>query len=135
MVTSQTVGEMARSVLASPPPELGTGWPLAVCLLGRQSLEESLDEFWSCISAAMINTPTSTKLICAPMYGEGLGDLFSLWSRLSEWCHYRAVWAEPSAGELEALLTDVERSTDLLRVSSGRQSGLTAGSASTDIAD
>ena len=44
--------QIARRVMANPPEELGTGWPLAVTILSRQALEEAIERFWAGIEPA-----------------------------------------------------------------------------------
>ncbi len=111
----RTTIEEARSILAAPPDYFGTGWPLAVCLLARQALEETVEQYWDRVDQPMNRTSMTHQLLCIPTLEVDAQSLFSLWSRLSEWCHYRAVHAEPTSAELESLLADIENGVASLR--------------------
>ena len=110
-----TTIDEARSILTAPPDYFGTGWPLAVCLLARQALEETVERYWDRVDEPMNRTSMTHQLLCIPALAVDAQGLFSLWSRLSEWCHYRAVHAEPTSAELESLLVDIENGVASLR--------------------
>ncbi len=97
----------ARRVLADPPSSFGSGWAVAVCLLARQALEESLNRFWTAKDPQVTDTSFAHQLICLESLVPDAVGLYSMWSRLSGWCHYSGSLSDPSGPELDALLTEL----------------------------
>ena len=60
--------EAANGVLNRPELGLGGAWPRAVALLGRQALEEGLDQFWESEFGQMKGANRRTQTLCLGLF-------------------------------------------------------------------
>jgi len=94
-------------------PLAGT-WPRAVALLGRQALEQALDDFWRQRARGVEQASTHAQLLCLSTYlddAEVVSSVRYAWHGLSRACHHHVYELPPTAEELQALLEAVERFT------------------------
>src|SRR5262245_52314577 len=85
---------IAKRLCGSPPADLEGRWPRAVALLTRQSLEVSIDDYWT-QRAPEVGTSRAwrPKLLCLEAYlGDPVlsGDIHQMWATLSRACHVHA---------------------------------------------
>jgi hypothetical protein len=114
---SQNLASWARAVLGHPQLRVEGAWPRAVALLGRQSLEASLDGFWQRTLPAMSGASRATQLACLDQYlrdHELTRGVRVAWSALSRACHHHAYELAPTAPELDHWLTSVEHLVEKL---------------------
>jgi hypothetical protein len=96
MTTRLTVGavldEAQRHLDEFDPATSGT-WPHAAAVLIRQSLESTLNGFWTVRASGMLDTSFRDRWQCLPAY---MGDRPEAraadfaWTALSQACHHRA---------------------------------------------
>ncbi len=103
--------DAANSVLNRPELGLGGAWPRAVALIGRQALEEGLDQFWDGELAQMKDASRRTQTLCLnqfmrdPELSDGIKEA---WSSLTRACHHHPYELSPTASELKNWLEEVE---------------------------
>lgn len=101
---------MARQLLDRASPETAGLWPRASALLGRQSLEMAVDEYWAARRIPLDSCPTLQQLICLREYlgdADLAGRVRHAWNALSRACHHHPYELAPTAGELDALFETV----------------------------
>lgn len=101
----------ARALLTHPDLAVAGAWPRAVALLGRQGLEEGLDEFWSRQLPGMGRASRATQLACLEQFlrdGELVRGVRTAWAALSRACHHHPYELAPTAPELERWLYAVD---------------------------
>lgn len=97
---------------ATTPPALAGLWPRAVALLGRQALEQGLDDLWSAVARPVKDVSRHAQLLCLGEYlpnQELVSDVRHAWHGLSHACHHHAYELPPTADELARWLDAVER--------------------------
>jgi len=102
----------ARAVLDHPQIGMVGTWPRAAALLGRQSLEEGLDQFWERQLPQMRQASRATQLACLEQYlkdPEAVWGIRTAWGTLSQACHHHPYELAPTAAELEQWFAAVER--------------------------
>jgi hypothetical protein len=102
---------MARQTLERASPDTAGLWPRAAALLGRQALEQAIDEYWSSRKIPLDSCPTRQQLICLRAYlsDEDLaGRVHQAWSSLSSACHHHPYDLAPTAVELGGWLAAIE---------------------------
>jgi hypothetical protein len=93
-------------------PKTSGFWPQAAALLGRQALEQALDDFWHAVSPRVRDASRRAQLICI---GEFIrdDDLVSgvrhAWHGLSRACHHQVYEVSPTETELSRWLEAVEQ--------------------------
>lgn len=111
MSLSGSLVEWARAVLNHPELGVVGAWPRAAALLGRQALEEGVDDFWRRNLPTMKSASRTTQLACLDQYLADF-DLVSgvrvAWAALSRACHHHAYELSPTAPELDHWLATVE---------------------------
>lgn len=111
MSLSGRLVEWARAVLTHPELGVVGAWPRAAALLGRQALEEGIDDFWGRNLPNMKRASRTTQLACLDQY-LGDSDLVNgvriAWAALSRACHHHAYELSPTAPELDHWLATVE---------------------------
>lgn len=111
MSLSGSLVEWARAVLNHPELGVVGAWPRAAALLGRQALEEGIDDFWRRNLPTMKSASRTTQLACLDQYLADF-DLVSgvrvAWAALSRACHHHAYELSPTAPELDHWLATVE---------------------------
>lgn len=110
--TSSELLRDARVVLdQSAAIPVGT-WGRAVAVLARQAMERSLDDYWTAFDPAMVgvrNTRASFLCLRSCWTDDAAVDGYYSWQLLSRACHYQSYDVEPSAAEVEQLLTGAKR--------------------------
>lgn len=102
---------MAQSVLDSDAEWMTGRRSRAAALLGRQALEQALDEVWARREPAIARCSARAQLLCLPTY---LGDVDLAeratwtWWALTRACHVHPYELPPTAGEVEEWLMDVK---------------------------
>jgi hypothetical protein len=97
----------AREVMGREQPVTAGLWPRASALLGRQALEEAMEELWHRKRLDLAWCPVRSQLLCLPEY---LSDrdvarrAAYAWSALSHACHHRPYELAPTAPELAGWL-------------------------------
>lgn len=101
--------ELARQTLA--PPAWRAAGPRAVALLGRQALEQFINDLWDWKEPRMRGSSTRAQLICLPRYLDPAiaARISLLWWALSRACHHHPYELAPTHSELAALLEETER--------------------------
>ncbi len=97
---------------AARPPELAGLWPRAVALLGRQALEQGLDDLWCAVARPVKDVSRHAQLLCLGAYlsnEELVSDVRHAWHGLSQACHHQVYELPPTADELARWLGAVER--------------------------
>src|SRR6185503_7792901 len=103
MSTPTELLAMARQLLERASPETAGLWPRAAALLGRQALEQAIDDFWHARKMPLESCPTRQQLICLREY---LGDpdlagrVHHAWQALSRASHHHPYELPPTAAEL-----------------------------------
>jgi hypothetical protein len=87
------------------------GWPIAVAILARQALEQSLEDLWAVRVPGLERASMRAQLLCLVQHIDpGLAhETASVWGSLSGACHHHAYALPPTAGELESWLDSAER--------------------------
>jgi hypothetical protein len=92
LTVAAVLDEAERQLDEFDPATSGT-WPHAAAVLIRQSLESTLDRFWTFRAPGMLETSFRDRWQCLPAY---LGDRPEAraadfaWTALSQACHHRA---------------------------------------------
>jgi hypothetical protein len=110
--------DAARTMIWQPRPETSGLWPRAAALLGRQALEEALDEFWSQNAPGMERASTTCQLLCLPAYlpdRQLAGKAAHAWAALTRACHHHPYELPPTAEELDRWLEVADAMTHQLR--------------------
>ena len=87
-------------------------WPRAASLLGRQALEESLDQLWRNEAPGMEGCSMRAQLLALPAYlgDEALAeDTSHTWWALTRATHQHAYELPPTMEELDRWLNEVAR--------------------------
>jgi hypothetical protein len=93
-------------------PSLAGLWPRAVALLGRQALEQGLDDFWRAVAPRVGEASRHAQLLCLGAFEsdeELVSGVRHAWHGLSRACHHQVYELPPAAAELERWLDAVER--------------------------
>jgi hypothetical protein len=99
--------DAARDLIRTPRPGSAGLWPRAAALLGRQAVEEAVDDLWRRRAPGAEHASTTAQLLCLPAYA---GDpqraraAAPVWYSLSDACHQHLYDLAPTAGELEGWL-------------------------------
>jgi hypothetical protein len=101
----------ARAVASRPDRRLGTTRYVAAALLGRQALEEALEQFWQRTVPGVAGCSGRAQLITLQFFAEPelAGAVAYAWNRLSLACHHDAYELPPTHAELTSLLDIVDR--------------------------
>ena len=92
LTVAAVLDEAERQLDEFDPQTSGT-WPHAAAVLIRQSLESTLNGFWTVRASGMLDTSFRDRWQCLPAY---LGDRPEAreadfaWTALSQACHHRA---------------------------------------------
>lgn len=108
----------AQVVLDRPESGLEGVWPRTAAYLGRQSLEAALDAYWTNVLPNMRDANRRTQLICLEQFMNDkviVDGVRIAWGSLSRVCHHHPYELAPTATELEAWLSQVERLVMSLR--------------------
>jgi hypothetical protein len=91
-------------------------WPRAVAVVTRQALEEIIELVLATRASGVERCSARAQLLCLPVYAptEAAREASYLWAALSRACHHHPYELSPTAEELEAWLTAVERLQDSL---------------------
>ncbi len=121
MTTRLTVGavldEAQRHLDEFDPATSGT-WPHAAAVLIRQSLESTLNGFWTVRASGMLDASFRDRWQCLPAY---LGDRPEAreadfaWTALSQACHHRAYEVGLTQDELRAHLATARAFLEAVR--------------------
>ena len=87
-------------------------WPRAVALLGRQALEQGLDDLWGALAPRVREASRHAQLLCIGEFvrdEELVSAVRHAWHGLSRACHHQVYELPPAAAELERWLDAVER--------------------------
>ena len=103
--------EDARMVLQRDVEATQFVWPRAAAVLGRQSLEMSLDQLWIARAPGTEACSARVQLICLSSYLEPelAGAVGYAYSALSRACHHHPYELAPSQAEIERWLDTCER--------------------------
>lgn len=94
------------------PGELRGVWPRAVALLGRQALEQGLDDLWGAVAPRVRDASRHAQLLCLGAFvrdRELVSGIRHAWHGLSRACHHHAYELPPTAEELGRWLDAVDR--------------------------
>jgi hypothetical protein len=111
MSTPAELLAMARQLLDRASPDTAGLWPRAAALLGRQALEQAVDDFWSARRIPLDSCPTRQQLICLREYlgdDDLAGRVHHAWNALSTACHHHPYDLAPTATELAGWIGAVE---------------------------
>jgi hypothetical protein len=111
--------QAARALVVRRDGATAKVWPRAAALLARQSLEATLDDYWSrhpTMAQVRDTNSRRTQLIClrTAIDPETARQLAYVWSALSESCHYHPYELSPTAAELTGWFDAVESVTTAL---------------------
>ena len=87
-------------------------WPRAVALLGRQALEQGLDDVWGALAPRVCEASRHAQLLCIGEFvrdEELVSGVRHAWHGLSRACHHQVYELPPTAAELARWLDAVER--------------------------
>jgi hypothetical protein len=101
----------ARSLLKARLGALHGIWPRAVALLGRQSLERAMDDFWTRLAPDVQNASRTAQLLCLSTYlddPELVRGIRYAWHAFSRSCHHHIYELAPTAAEIEGMLAVTE---------------------------
>ena len=124
MATAELLRD-ARFLIENPPSRAPSLWGRAALLLARQSLEESLEQFWLGRSPDLVWAPMRGQLLCL---GEVMKDhetaraVANLWNALSDACHYDAYDLIPNSTEIAHWLNEAEELCEVLDRRAGNPS-------------
>lgn len=109
-----TAGELARSArgLMASSSGLSGIWPRAAALLGRQALEQAMDDLWGAVSPRVREVSRHAQLLCLAEFvrnEELVTGIQHAWHGLSRACHHQVYELPPTAEELSQWLEAVER--------------------------
>ncbi|MGE3889466.1 MAG: hypothetical protein AB7H81_23800 [Vicinamibacterales bacterium] len=100
------------TLVTGRPGELRGVWPRAVALLGRQALEQGLDDLWGAVAPRVRDASRHAQLLCLGAFvrdGELVSGVRHSWHGLSRACHHHAYELPPTAEELGRWLAAVDR--------------------------
>lgn len=109
--TSEELLQLASDLLDRADPVTAGLWPRASAHLGRQAVELALDDFWVKKAPGVEDSSARAQLICLPTYleDEELAERVNhVWWVLTRAGHHHPYELAPTAGELNAWLTDAE---------------------------
>ncbi|MEU6323220.1 hypothetical protein [Streptomyces sp. NPDC047009] len=91
-------------------------WPRAAALLLRHALEEALRGYWRHVRPQLARVPTHAQVLCLESYAgtEAARRWSSVWSNLSQACHYHGYELSPVPAELRAWKEEVAAVISLL---------------------
>ncbi|ETK36562.1 hypothetical protein MPTA5024_07775 [Microbispora sp. ATCC PTA-5024] len=94
-------------------------WPRPAALLLRLSLEQGLREYFQRVRPELNTCTMLERMLCLEAYaGPGLArQCATLWSGLSQACHYHAYELSPTPSELGRWREEVEMVLNLLNAS------------------
>lgn len=101
------MANIGRAMLTRSLPGTDDKWPRLAAVLGRQSIENSLQRLWDVERhPGLARASIRAQLLCADAYvGRDLGRRVDYaWNALSTACHHHAYLLEPTATELVAHL-------------------------------
>ncbi|MBE3014039.1 hypothetical protein IL992_33395 [Microbispora sp. NEAU-D428] len=109
----------ALALLSSADQLLRTSvgvWPRPAALLLRLSLEQGLREYFQRVRPELNTCTMLERMLCLEAYaGPGLArQCATLWSGLSQACHYHAYELSPTPGELRRWREEVAAVLSLL---------------------
>jgi hypothetical protein len=93
-------------------PGLAGVWPRAAALLGRQALEQGLDDFWRARAPRVRDASRHAQLLCLGAYIPDevlVSGVRHAWHGLSRACHHQVYELPPTAAELDGWLDAVAR--------------------------
>lgn len=102
---------LAHDLLEQPHFGVKGAWPRAVALLGRQALEEGLDDFWEGRLEGMKDASRRTQILCLNEFirdrdvADGIKES---WSGLTQACHHHPFELAPTEAELKMWLERVD---------------------------
>ena len=117
LTVAAVLDEAERHLDEFDPHTSGT-WPHAAAVLIRQSLESTLNGFWTVRASGMLDASFRDRWQCLPAY---LGDKPEAraadfaWTALSNACHHRAYEVGLTQDELRAHLTTARAFLDAVR--------------------
>jgi hypothetical protein len=103
--------DAAQAMIRQPRPETVGLWPRAAALLGRQALEEALDDLWRREAPELQGTSTTCQLVCLPVFvpdRQLAGQAAHVWGVLTHACHHHPYELSPTAEELDRWLEVVD---------------------------
>ncbi|MGQ5649908.1 hypothetical protein ACUJ8H_07565 [Streptomyces sp. EKR5.2] len=91
-------------------------WPRAAALLLRHALEEALRSYWQRVRPQLARVPTHAQVLCLESYAgaEAARRWSSVWSNLSQACHYHGYELSPVPAELRDWREEVAAVISLL---------------------
>jgi hypothetical protein len=102
--TAAELLDAARRLLTEKDAASAGLWPRAAAMLGRQSLEASLAEFWRSQAAGLEEASFKTQLLCLPAFlgtkDSLAGRINHVWWSLTRVCHYNPYRLSPTVDEL-----------------------------------
>ena len=107
-LTVNAVLDEAQRQLDEFDPHTSGAWPHAAAVLIRQSLESTLNAFWTVRAPKMLETSWRDRWVCLPTF---LGDRPEArsadfaWTALSQACHHRAYEVGLTQDELRGHLS------------------------------
>jgi hypothetical protein len=104
-------------MVGQPRPATSGLWPRAAAMLGRQALEETLDELWSQQAPGLERASTTSQLLCLPALlpdRQLAGRAAHAWAALTHACHHHPYELPPTADELDRWLQVVDAMTQQL---------------------
>ena len=117
LTVAAVLDEAERHLDEFDPHTSGT-WPHAAAVLIRQSLESSLNGFWTVRAPGMLTANWRDRWQCLPAY---MGDRPEAraadfaWTALSQACHHRAYEVGLTQDELRRHLTTARAFLDAVR--------------------
>ena len=117
LTVSAVLDEAQRHLDEFDPATSGT-WPHAAAVLIRQSLESSLNGFWTVRAPGMLTANWRDRWQCLPAY---MGDRPEAraadfaWTALSQACHHRAYEVGLTQDELRAHLATARAFLEAVR--------------------
>jgi hypothetical protein len=121
--TVTAVLALARDLLLRPEARTAGVWPRASALLGRQALEMALDSFWRERRPGVEACSTHAQLLCLREFWpdrEEAGRIHHAWTALTRACHHHPYELAPTAAELEAWFSPVDRLAERVTPSASR---------------
>jgi hypothetical protein len=87
-------------------------WARAAAVLGRQALEQALDDYWTVRAGGVEQVQSMrAKLLCLPTYmseTDEARNVYHAWAELSRGCHITGYDLSPTREELEDWLRAVD---------------------------
>lgn len=114
----------ARAMVSRPAPGTVGAWPRAAALLARQALEAAIDQLWARRAPELAQLSARAQLTCLPLYlrdDELAGEVAFTWAVLSDACHAHAYELGPTAEELEARFSVLDRLVERLVTAAARR--------------